>query len=77
MVFPRLVLSVAYQFAPPVASLSLIDRYCALTVPEDFDKVNCDPGKVLLMVIKFPAVPDNPKLDTVCVLDAIKVTVLG
>ena len=35
-----LVLFVAYQFAPPVALLSRIDRNCALTVPEAFDKVN-------------------------------------
>lgn len=35
-----LVLFVAYQFAPPVALLSRIDKNCALTVPEAFDKVN-------------------------------------
>ena len=48
-----------------------------MTVPEAFDRVACVPGVLLLMVIKFPAVPDNPKLDTVCVVPAVKVTVAG
>ena len=29
------------------------------------------------MVIKFPAVPDRPKLDTVCVVPAVNFTVAG
>lgn len=77
MLLLTLVLFVAYQFAPPVALLSCIDRNCALTVPEAFDKVNCDPGVALLMVTKLPAVPARLKLDTVCVVPAVKVTVDG
>lgn len=46
-------------------------------MPEASDKVNCEPGVVLLMVIKFPAVPDRPKADTVCVVPAVNVTVAG
>lgn len=46
-------------------------------MPEALDRVNCEPGVELLMVIKFPAVPDKPKLDTVCVVPAVKVTVAG
>jgi hypothetical protein len=68
----------AVQTAPPVALLSWIDRKLALTVPEAFDKVNCEPGLLLLMVIRFDAlVPDKLKLETVCVVPAVKVTVLG
>lgn len=63
--------------APPVALLSWIAKYCALTVPDDFDRVNLDPGVSLLIVIKFPAVPARLKLDTVCVVPAVKVTVDG
>ena len=46
-------------------------------MPEAFDKVNCDPGVRLLIVIRFPAVPDKLKLDTVCVVPAVNLSVAG
>lgn len=72
-----LVLLYAAQPDPPVALLSWIDRYWTATCPEAFDSVNCDPGVLLSMVIRFPAVPDSPKLDTVCVVPAVNFTVAG
>lgn len=77
MLLPKFVLNKAFHIAPPVALLSWIAKYCALTVPEDLDRVNCDPGVVLLIVTKLPAVPARLKLDTVCVVPAVKVTVDG
>jgi len=77
VLLPKFVLNSAFHFAPPVALLSWIAKYCALTVPEAFDRVNCDPGVVLLMVTKLPAVPARLKLGTVCVVPAVKVTVDG
>lgn len=52
-------------------------RYVGEIVPEESDKVNCAPGVLLLIATKFPKVPDSPKLDTVCVVPAVKVTVAG
>lgn len=46
-------------------------------MPEAFDKVNWNPGASLLMVTRFPAVPDRPKLDTVWVKPLSKITVAG
>ena len=63
--------------APPVAVLSWIDKYCASTTPDAFDKVNCDPAELLFIVIKLPAVPDIPKFDTVWVVPAVNVIVAG
>ena len=46
-------------------------------MPDDLDKVACEPAELLLIVIRLPAVPVRPKLDTVCVVPAVKVTVAG
>ena len=77
VLFPLLVLNEAFHVAPPVAMLSWMFRYCALTTPDTLESVNCEPGVALLMVTKLPDVPDSPKFATVCVDPAVNLTVAG
>jgi len=73
---PFVLLAPAYQVAPPVAVLRLIERKFALTIPLDLDRV-CDAVVSLPIVTRLPDVPLMFQLFTVVVVPAVNRKLVG